>query len=295
MRCLALGFVAAGCSFTDGTPPPKVTTTSKPTPVVVPVVAPAPCPSAARVLAAGMTHERVEIEGAPAIASEDDCLDVVRVDLSGYRLTVGTARATPRARTLPAWLDATGAVAGINAGMFHDDERSVGMLVTAEVENNPDDNERFGGYLAWDPVDPASAPVAVFGRDCAGFDLPAIRTRYRAIDQSYRLLGCDGEALSWKDPKVYSAAAVGVDRDGRLVLLHGRAPHRMGDVARTAARLDLAGAIFVEGGPEASLVARGRDGAVERIGSFETGFVESDGNQRFWDLPNVLLVVPARP
>ena len=31
---------------------------------------------------------------------------------------------------------------------------------------------------------------------------------------------------------------------------------------------------------------------LERVGSFETGFVERDDNRRFWDLPNVLGVVP---
>jgi hypothetical protein len=160
--------------------------------------------------------------------------------------------------------------------------------VTADAANNPDDNRAFGGFLAFDPVDPASPPVIIAGRDCAGFDLPRLRTRYRSIVQSYRLVGCDGEAIAWKDVKAYSAAGVGVDRDGRLVLLHARAPHQMRDLSRTAATLELAGAIFVEGGPEATLVVRGRDGEVARVGSFETGFIEHDGNRVEWDLPNIL-------
>ena len=218
----------------------------------------------------------------------DDCLDVVRIDLGRFALRGATAHHEGRARGLPAWLDAHAAIAGTNAGMFGDDQRSVGLLITGDEVNRGRDNPKFGGFLAWDPVDPADPPAQVFGRDCDGFDLAALRRRYRGLAQSYRLLGCDGAAIAWADPKSYSAAAIGVSRDGRLALLHARAPHVMSELARTVATLDLGGAIFVEGGPEATLVVRGRDGEVVRIGSFETGFVENDGNRVEWDLPNIL-------
>jgi len=253
------------------------------------------CPAPVRELGPGITHERVAIDGTPAIPTTDDCLDVVRIDLGGHRLRVLTALHDGGARALDRWLTDEKLVAGINAGMFHDTLRSVGLLVTADAINNADDNPAFGGFLAFDPVDPASPPLVVAGRDCPDFDLTGLRARYRSISQSYRLVGCDGEAITWKDPKAYSAAAIGVDRDGRLVLLHARAPHRMRELSKTAATLDLAGAIFVEGGPEASLVVRARDGAVSRVGSFETGFLEDDSNQALWQLPNILGVERIAP
>jgi len=72
----------------------------------------------------------------------------------------------------------------------------------------------------------------------------------------------------------------------------------MGEVSRALAAVGLAGAIFVEGGPEASLVVRGQARSIERVGSFETSFLEADSNHRFWDLPNVIVAVaraPVRP
>ena len=282
----------------DGTPPPS-------TKVSPPEAAPAPskpttkeaqpCPAAARSLGPGITHERVAIAGEPPIAVADDCVDVVRIDLGGHRLRVLSALHAGGARPMAAWLTDERLIAGINAGMFHDSLKSVGMLVTPGAENNPVDNAAFGGFLAFDPVDPATPPVVVAGRDCPGFDLEALRARYRSIAQSYRLVGCEGEALAWKDPKAYSAAAIGVDRAGRVVLLHARAPHLMRDVSATAAGLDLAGAIFVEGGPEATLLVTGRDGGIARVGSYETSFNENDANQVQWDLPNVIGIARLAP
>jgi hypothetical protein len=254
-----------------------------------------PCPAAARGLGPGITHERIAIAGDSPIAVSDDCLDVVRIDLGGHRLRILSALHAGGARPMAAWLADERLIAGINAGMFHDSLTSVGMLVTPGAENNPADNKAFGGFLAFDPVDPATPPVVVAGRDCPGFDLDALRARYRSIAQSYRLVGCEGEALAWKDPKAYSAAAIGVDRAGRVVLLHARAPHRMRDVSATAAGLDLAGAIFVEGGPEATLVVSARDGSVARVGSYETNFNENDANHAQWDLPNVIGIARLAP
>jgi hypothetical protein len=65
----------------------------------------------------------------------------------------------------------------------------------------------------------------------------------------------------------------------------------MTDLAAAVGHLDLAGALFLEGGPEASLLVDG-DPPLSRVGSYETGFVENDGNQAFWWLPNVVGVAP---
>ena len=98
--------------------------------------------------------------------------------------------------------------------------------------------------------------------------------------------------IAWQDPKHYSAAAIGTDRTGHIVLLHVRGAFTMRDLSAELAAHDLACAIFLEGGPEASLVVRGPAGAIlERVGSYETGFVENDDNTAYWDLPNVIGIV----
>lgn len=255
-----------------------------PAPAPPPVEQP-PCAGAVR-LGDGLTHERHTLDALPA-ADVEPCIDVVRADLARYRLRVLTKASAGTSQPAPQWRERYKLVAVTNAGMFHAEGRPVGLIVEDGVAHAKD-NKKFGGYLAWDPRSPSDPSVVITGRDCDGFDLGALRARYRSILQSNRLLGCSGEALPWKDQKQYSAAAIGLDRAGRVVFIHARAPVRMTELAQSVAALGMTGAMFLEGGPEASLVVRGSEGELARVGSYETGFVENDENHSFWWLPNVI-------
>lgn len=220
-------------------------------------------------------RERWVIDATP-IAGEP-CIDVVRPQGSLQLFS------DPSGRTAGHWRDDEKLVAVINAGMFHEGGAPVGLLIDRGRAFGKD-NPKFGGFIAFDPVDANDPAVIVTAKQCAGFDLAALRAKYRSLIQSYRLLDCDGSAIAWKDPKQYSAAALGVDRAGRIVMLHARGAVTMAELSRSLATHDLAGALFLEGGPEATLVA----GSLTRIGSYETGFVEDDNNHTQWALPNVL-------
>ncbi len=52
--------------------------------------------------------------------------------------------------------------------------------------------------------------------------------------------------------------------------------------------LDVAGAMHVEGGPEASLSIHTATVNLDLAGSYETGFNENDLNLVQWPVPNVL-------
>ncbi len=267
MRLLAIALVACRQepAAVERTPPPTRD------------AAVARCPVVETNLA-GLASERWTIAATP-IAGEP-CIDVVRADLKQHQLR---AFSDPARRTGDSWRDGEKLIALTNAGMFHEGGAPVGLLVDRGRERGSD-NAKFGGFVAWDPVDPKDPPVIATARQCAGFDLTALRAKYRSLIQSYRLLDCDGSALPWKDPKQYSAAALGVDRAGRVVFLHARGAITMAELSASLATHDLAGALFLEGGPEATLVA----GALSRVGSYETGFVENDDNHVQWALPNVI-------
>ena len=257
----------------------------------VPSSALAPCPVERASLGPGLTVERWPIAATPA-AGGPPCVDVLRADPATFALRVlSQATDDPTPRSAAAWRDAFHLTAVTNAGMFHASGKPVGLIIADGVVRS-DDNTKMSGYLAWDPVTAADPAVTIIGRDCPGFDLASLRARYHSIVQSYRMLGCVGQALPWKDPKQYSAAALGLDRSGRLVFLHARSAVTMAELSAALGAHDLAGALFLEGGPEASLVARGPDGEISRVGSYETNFVENDGNQAFWNLPNVIALLP---
>jgi len=291
VRTAALLLVAA-CGRGEAVPPSP----PSPSPSVVesdavPSSALLPCPVEQPSLGPGLTVERWPIDAVPA-AGGPPCIDVLRADSTHFTLRIlSTGPDDPTPRNAQTWQQAFHATAITNAGMFHATGKPVGLIV-ADGSERSRDNTKMGGYLAWDPVDADAPPVTLIGRDCPGADLAALRRRYHSIVQSYRLLGCRGEALPWKDAKQYSSVAIGLDRAGRIVFLHARAAVTMTQLSAAVAAHDLTGALFLEGGPEASLVAAGPDGQLARVGSYETHFVENDGNHAFWDLPNVIALLP---
>ena len=289
---LALLLGGCTCSGSAPTPAPRPAASSA-SPVGPGSAAAAPrCPGdpTPHEIAPGLLVERVPASLPAPVDAGDHCLTFVRVDPARYRLRLLSALHDAPSRPAPDWASAFGLSGVINASMFQSDGQSSGLLVGDGVVNNDADNARFGGYLAFDPTRPGLAPLAVFGRSCPGFDLAAIRKSYRSVVQNYRLLDCDGHAILWQDKKVYSAAAIGQDGEGRLVFIHTRTPYSMTDFAAMIAAPErgMRAALFVEGGPETSLVVKTPSFSLAEMGSYETGFQEDDRNLRFWDLPNVL-------
>ena len=284
VRVLVL--VALGCSSgkqpvtrsLDAAPPAAAIKATAPPP-------PAPCDEK-KELAPGVVVER-------ATVADGTCLTLARIDPKRHRIVVRTAAADGGTRAAPRWAKDFGLVAVTNSSMFLPNGRSIGLLASAEGVNNGKDNAKLGGFLFFDPVDAKDAPVLMTGRTCPGFDLEALRKRYRGAVQNYRMLECDGSPIAWADEKTYSAVALAVDAEGRVVIIHSRAPHKMTDFTRLVATpaLGIRQALYLEGGPEASLYVNAGGVEVGEVGSFETGF--HDGSNRlFWDIPNVIGFVP---
>lgn len=233
----------------------------------------------------------------PQITANDRCLRMLRIDPSRYRLRVLTAFEHGTPRSAPSWAAEFGLLAATNTSMYRPNNRSTGLLIHDGTVNNGKDTSKFGAFLAFDPVSESDPPVAMFGRGCPGFDLSAIRARYRSIVQNYRILDCEGKAIAWKDPKLYSAAAVAMDSVGRVVFIHARTPYLMRDLANmlAAPQLGLQAAMFVEGGHEATLHVQVGDVVATLVGSYESAAGEAHDkqldNQIAWPLPNILGVV----
>jgi hypothetical protein len=291
----AIAVVSSLCACNRREPAPvaadDVESTPEPiAPTTTPSSALLPCPVAHASLGPGLDVERWHLDAKPATTTTPPCVDVVRADATRFTLKLLSREDASNVNARD-WLSAFHLSAVINAGMFHESGEPVGLIV-ADGAARSDDNSKMSGYLAWDPIDATDPPITIAGRDCPSFDLASLRARYHSIVQSYRMLGCDGGALPWKDPKQYSAAAIGIDRSRRIVFLHARAAVTMAELSQELAAHDLVGALFLEGGPEASLVAKGSEAELAVVGSYETNFVENDGNTSFWALPNVIGLLP---
>jgi hypothetical protein len=121
-------------------------------------------------------------------------------------------------------------------------------------------------------------PVKLIDRGCDDFE--AWKTHYGAFVQNIRMVSCKGENVWARGGQEWSIAAVGVDRRGRLLFIHSRSPYTPHDLIENllSLPLGLAGAMYVEGGPEAQLYIHSGDREIERVGSRGTSLFDSGDN-----------------
>ncbi len=245
-------------------------------------------------VAPGRTIERVRLPRAPEVDVGDRVATIVRVDLARYRFSFLTEARDGRRRPLDAWVRDHGLAGGINAGMFLPDGRTCGFLQERGQVLNTRRPAHWDAVIGFDPLRAGGAAFAIGGAGCPG-GLDAMRGTHGSLLQSaHVLIDCAGRARTdWRTSR-YSMAALGADREGRAVLVHVRTPYRMHLLARTLADLDLGirGLVYMEGGPEASIVVRAGGEHLALMGSYEDGFWPRDDNHEMWDLPNVVGFAP---
>ncbi|NVB82863.1 MAG: hypothetical protein HOV81_31085, partial [Kofleriaceae bacterium] len=109
-RACVLLTIASGCGRSSAdlmaaTPPPEG----------LPVEPAGPCDAEPSLLGAGLTAELAPLDATPALAATAPCIDIVRADLTRYRLRVLTSARDGASHPAPAWRDAFHLVAVTNA------------------------------------------------------------------------------------------------------------------------------------------------------------------------------------
>lgn len=218
----------------------------------------------------------------------DSTVRVVRVDPERWELELAMAmREEHGPISAPQWAERHELAVVINAAMFEPSGRSTFFMVDGAVANNPT-LRADKDVLAFGAVASGTPPVAIIDRGCDDFAVE--RKKYTTFVQSIRMLSCDGRNVWSQSTRIWSHAAIGVDSSGRVLLIHARSPwstHDFIDIVR-ALPLDLARLQYAEGGPEASLAVKVGPHEHSLVGSYETGFFESDANTRAWSLPSVI-------
>lgn len=234
-----------------------------------------------------------ELEAPKKSLLGDSTIRVLRIDPERFELRLLNASATPDggSKTAKVWCQEHGLVAAINASMYRQDHQtSVSMMKTRRHTNNAR-LSKDNAVLAFDRLDPGVPPVQIIDRKLQ--DFPALRSRYGTLVQSIRMVTLERRNAWQQQPRRWSIAAIGMDRQGRVLFLHSRSPYSVHDFIDMLLELpiDLRNAMYVEGGPEAQLYVAGGGREIELVGSFETGFFETDDNASAWPVPNVVGVV----
>lgn len=234
-----------------------------------------------RTLAPGLDH------GQARIASHigDRQLHIARIDPTHFRFRLLTAAGAHSARkTARQWAQQNQCVAAINAAMFRPNGLPVGFA-------------KADGHII-QPQRNADRSMFVFDSDHARLlDLGSdafVESEHDNALQGIRMISSAGRNVWSQQPRSWSIAALASTGDGRVLFLHARSPLSVHDfiAAIQALPLNVASAMYLEGGPEATLYLNAGGAELERVGSYETGFNENDDNASAWPLPNVIGVVP---
>jgi hypothetical protein len=233
-------------------------------------------------------------DGPPADGG-DRKIAVIRLDPAHFELKLLNASAPGegRLRTARGWAYRAGASAAINASMYQEDYRSSVSLMRTREHVNQRRLSKDRAVLAFEPLVSGVPPVRIVDRDC--HDLAEAEKRYGSLVQSIRMISCDRRIVWAPSERRYSVAAIGTDARGRVLFIHARTPWAVNELARALLDLpiELAQAMYVEGGPEAQVFARGGGREIERVGGFE-GAPPAADNPKAWPVPNVIVAVKRR-
>lgn len=236
----------------------------------------------------GIEYATVEPPG-PKDLPIDGRIHIVRIDPRQRRLEAVMAGGDDaKLRAAGAWCRERHLAVAINMGMYEQDQRTnTGYARKAAYVNNGHWGSKYRVALGLDPKKAGAAPVFM-----ADLDKPGEKERladYGTVVQNLRLVR-GGQNMWTKADRRWSEAAVGVDKQGRVLFMFCRYPHAMKELndVLLALPLDLDTAMHVEGGPEASLSIHAGKVNLDLNGSYETGFVENDGEEKQWRIPNVL-------
>lgn len=223
----------------------------------------------------------------------DSMVRVLRIDPAYFDLRLMNASNSTERRPLTAaeWARRHDLVAAINPSMYQEDHsRSVSLMLTSSHVNNSF-LSKDRAVLAFDRLDDTVPRVQIIDRDCQDFD--ALRQHYGTLVQSIRMVSCDGRNVWTLQPRKWSTAAIGIDRQGRILFIHVRSPYSTHDLIEILQELpfDLHNAMYTEGGPEAQLFVRSGGQELQFVGSFGTDPDAGDRDATAWPVPNVVGVV----
>jgi len=226
-------------------------------------------------------------------AAGDRLVRVLRIDPSRYRLRLlnSSSESGGRPHTVKDWAERNHLTAAINASMYQADMRSsVSLMLTRGHVNNPR-LSKDKAVLAFDPLQDGLPVAQIIDRECQ--DFTTLRAQYGTLVQSIRMVSCDGRNVWEPQQGAWSTAAIGIDKSGRILFIHARAPHTTHDLIEVLLELpiDLKNAMYVEGGSEAQLFVKAGGRTLEFSGSLEDP--EDPSTARLmWPIPNAVGIEP---
>jgi hypothetical protein len=197
-------------------------------------------------------------------------------------------------RTVKQWCNEFDLLAVINASMYQDTDplKSTGFMKNYNHMNNPYVNPAFGAFMAFNPIN-SSLPEPVFVDRRLQKDWKVQIEKYYTVVQNYRMIS-KGKRKGWpQQDKLYSTAAMGMDIDNNVLFIHSPSPYSTHDLIHILLSLpvDIDSAMYLEGGPEATLYIRPKEIQTKSKGRYGAISGKNYGDLSSLTLPNVIGIV----
>jgi hypothetical protein len=153
--------------------------------------------------------------------------------------------------------------------MYQEDYKSsVSLMRTRAHINNPRLSKDMT-ILAFDRKDADLPLVKLIDRQCE--DIKVWQKKYTTMIQSIRMISCIGENVWAQQPQRWSTAAIGIDEQDRILFIHVGSPYSTHDLINILKKLplDIARAMYAEGGPQAQMYINTGQFEYEFVGSYE--------------------------
>jgi hypothetical protein len=223
----------------------------------------------------------------------DSKMALVRIDPTRFEFKLMCASELGSGpMTLKAWCERYGLLAAVNAGMFQADRLThVAYMRNGDHINNGYLRGDYNAFFAFGRKDSTVPEAQIIDRKYQDFDLLA--PKYAVLIQNMRMISSAQENVWSHQGRRWSTAALASDTKGNIIFILMRSPYAVHDLNAVLLSLPISihNAMYLEGGPEASLYLASSGFEFQRMGSYETGFWESDANRTLWPVPNAIGIV----
>ena len=220
----------------------------------------------------------------------DSVIRVLRIDPQHFELRLMNASATREGSALTAkeWCRQYGLVAALNASMYQQDYKTSVSLMRTRSHINNSRLSKDMAILAFDRLKPDVPEVTIIDRECEDFS--HWENRYGTLVQSIRMLSCNGKNVWSPQPQKWSTAAIAVDGQGRVMFIHARSPYSTHDLINILRQLplDIARALYTEGGPQAQLFIHSGLREWEFVGRVESNLTDTSAVSIALPIPNAI-------
>ncbi len=223
---------------------------------------------------------------------------ILKIDPKLYSFKLLSASEHGRkSRTVRQWGNEFGLVAAINASMYQNMDflKSTGYMKNYKHFNNSHINKKFSSFLVFNPIDSALPRVQIIDRRVQK-NWKSVMKKYHTVVQNYRMIS-KGKKRGWPQRGVlYSTAAIGMDRENNVLFVLSPSPYSTHDfiLILLSLPIHIKNAMYVEGGPEATVVLKIDDKEMKWTGSCNADFTEQDDPETSYKIPNIVGVVKQR-